>query len=144
MKNLLWEKTVAWIRDTEWAQTKEIPAKIAATKQVKSTSKKTETWEPDAVWKAIEFAMPTEPESMVAAHHFVEKDLLPKFLAGMPVDIVQQHHTEVWNTDVQDLKTMDACRYICTLLSLLAGECVPFALGFWCGIVDKHEILCDI
>ena len=59
-------------------------------------------WEPEPLYVAIEAVMPHATELTIDAHRFVESELVPKFAAGMPVDIVQRHHTNQWDTDVQE------------------------------------------
>ena len=59
-------------------------------------------WVPDPLYEAVEKAMPHESELTIEANRYVEADLMPIFASGMPVDIVQEQHTNKWNADIQD------------------------------------------
>ena len=93
---------MAWIQSTEYAQTDAVPAgsnKWATT----STKKKNKSdWVPDPLYEAVEKAMPHESELTIEANRYVEADLMPMFASGMPVDFVQEQHTNKWNADIQD------------------------------------------
>lgn len=105
LKNVVWQKTLEWIRATSFAQTGEIPSKGAKSSSEGPKSKKNKgiQWEPDELWTAIQQSIDSEEELVIESHHFVESTLIPKFVEGMPVDVVHQHQTNAWNTDVQDL-----------------------------------------
>ena len=102
LKMEIWNATVAWIQSTEYAQTDAVPAgsnKWATT----STKKKNKSdWVPDPLYEAVEKAMPHESELTIEANRYVEADLMPIFASGMPVDFVQEQHTNKWNADIQD------------------------------------------
>ena len=104
LKNLLWEKTLIWIRATPSAQTGEIPVATARATAAEWESKKSKTsaWEPDALWQEIAKSVDSATELEVAAHHYVESVLIPKFCEGMPVDIVHKYNTNAWDNQVQD------------------------------------------
>ena len=124
LKNIVWDKTVEWIKDNEWAQTHEIPHHIKTKKKdVETVAKKTkESWSKDALWSCIEDANPSFNEVTVDANYFIEQTLIPQFMSGMPPDIVQQYHTENWSAGVQDssrtLAAVDACSCLLSVPSL--------------------------
>ena len=81
-------------RSTSWV--KKIGHNIHEEKKNKSD------WVPDPLYEAVEKAMPHESELTIEANRYVESDLMPIFASGMPVDIVQEQHTNKWNADIQD------------------------------------------
>ena len=104
----MWDKTVDWIRATDWAQTQEIPANIKrGSREAETKAKKQKSsWSPDALWSRIEDAKPGMNEITVDAHHTVEMRLIPLFETGMPVDTVQEFFFGHWTDTVKDLGTI--------------------------------------
>ena len=102
---MVWDKTVSWIRATEWAQTQQIPADIKrGPLQAETQAKKQKSsWTKDAVWSCIEDSNPFMNEFTVDVHHTVETKLIPLFQSGLPADAVPQYKMDQWNDLVKDL-----------------------------------------
>ena len=60
------------------------------------------------MYLAVQAAMPHESELVIDAHRYVEETLIPKFMEGMPVDIVQHHHEFNWTAEVLDILSLNA------------------------------------
>ena len=121
LKNLLWEKTTAWIRRTEYAQTTEVPATTTKAAGAGTKQGKKKTYVPDPLMQVIQSQMPHEADNIVGAHHFVESVLVPKFREGMPADIVQHYHVEHWTDDVKDAVAAFGC--VCNAALVHVGVC---------------------
>ena len=104
LKNLVWQKTLEWIRANAFAQTAAVPTGMPSVSSGAAPRRKQkyEGFEAGPLRAAIAKALGTEDEVAIEAHHFVESQIIPRFQEGMPVDILHEYNTDNWTTNVQD------------------------------------------
>ena len=142
LKQLLWDKTVEWIKEHDWAQTKETPVGVKTHASSKSKKAKTTDWKPDALRRALDVYLDGEDDQTIEAHHFIESKLVEQFASGMPVDVVQHYYNENWNDQVQEIACDVHMKHLLVPVSLdalahamLRNVRVMLAV---CGVVHAH------
>ena len=133
LNNLVWEKTLQWIKDTPHAQTKDVPVNTKKfTGESGPTTKKWMNWERGPLRLAIQREFGIDDDIEIEAHYVVETKLIPLFLDGFPVDTVHEAFVPDWNHNVQD------CSYALFMLEMQHSCCVvevvhstPLAFAYW-------------
>ena len=108
LKSVLWEKTVAWVKERPQYHTPDIPKQCVKAKASTGSSKK-KKWDPDALWEAIAESRPGLDEFQVGCHHFVEEKMIPWFRDKKkedeevnPIPLVFTPEMKTWNSDNQE------------------------------------------